>query len=115
MLRTIRTGTWNGRTASAKWCAAKISRTKPSRKFSRTTPKRFTGLHRRCESEKIFYINDCHLEPFDCAQGKLHGRSFPKRFLDGVYPEYFEGPRNDKIQNKKRFERLEPFERFEPT
>ena len=24
--------------------------------------KRFTGLHRRCENEKIFYINDCHLE-----------------------------------------------------
>src|SRR5258705_12316283 len=107
MLRTIRTGTWNGRTASAKSCAAKISRTKPSRKFSRTTPKRFTGLHRRCDSEKIFYINDCHLERSE--------RSFVKRFLGGVYPEYFEGPRNDKIQNKKRFERLEPFERFEPT
>jgi Predicted metal-dependent hydrolase of the TIM-barrel fold len=42
-------------------------------KFSRTMRKRSTGLHRRSESEKISYINDCHLEPFDCAQGKLHG------------------------------------------
>src|ERR1700752_1665363 len=109
MLRTIRTGTWNGRTASAKSCAAKISRTKPSKRFSPAMRKRFTGLHRRSENEKIFYINDCHLELFDCAQDKLHGRSFLKRFLGGVYPEYFEGPRNDRIQSKKRFERLERF------
>src|SRR6267142_3795431 len=63
MLRTIRTGTWNGRTASAKSCAAKISRTKPSRKFSRTTPKRFTGLHsdlraRKYSTSTIVISND---------------------------------------------------------